>query len=211
MAQVTIRNLNDETLAGRRCRPEGRENLFVILLRGVMPTGKNKVSMGPLRESLEKAGFRDARTYIQSGNVLARFRGSRAEAERRVRETIAKTTGGDIEVMARVARDFRRIVGRNPLKGGDAERLYYSVLKRRPDAAAAKEFRAVDFAPDAVVLLDDVVYTLYDSRASASKFNNNWFERKLGVAATTRNHNTMTNLARMTESAGRRSESTAGN
>ena len=44
---------------------------YIILLRGVMPTGKNKVLMSPLREVLTKAGLSNVRTYIQSGNVLA--------------------------------------------------------------------------------------------------------------------------------------------
>ena len=39
---------------------------YVILLRGVMPRGKNKVLMGPLREVLSEAGLVDVRTYIQS-------------------------------------------------------------------------------------------------------------------------------------------------
>jgi uncharacterized protein (DUF1697 family) len=43
----------------------------IILLRGVMPSGKNAVPMAPLRAALEKAGLHKVRTYIQSGNVLA--------------------------------------------------------------------------------------------------------------------------------------------
>jgi uncharacterized protein (DUF1697 family) len=43
---------------------------YVVLLRGVMPTGKNKVPMAQLRDVLSKAGFFNVRTYIQSGNVL---------------------------------------------------------------------------------------------------------------------------------------------
>ena len=45
--------------------------------------------------------------------------------------------------------------------------------------------------PDEVVLVDDIIYTLYATKYSDSKFNNNFYERKLKVAATTRNFNTM--------------------
>ena len=43
---------------------------IILLLRGVMPSGKNKVSMARLRELLGNAGFSRPRTYIQSGNAL---------------------------------------------------------------------------------------------------------------------------------------------
>ena len=41
----------------------------ILLLRGVMPVGKNKVPMAQLRELLTTAGFKSVRTYIASGNV----------------------------------------------------------------------------------------------------------------------------------------------
>ena len=37
---------------------------FAVLLRGVMPTGKNKVPMAQLRQVLTEAGFEGVRTYI---------------------------------------------------------------------------------------------------------------------------------------------------
>lgn len=37
---------------------------YVILLRGVTPTGQNKVLMEPLRAALANAGFEAVRTYI---------------------------------------------------------------------------------------------------------------------------------------------------
>ena len=46
----------------------------IILLRGVMPTGKNKVLMAPLRTALEEVGLSQVRTYIQSGNVIVSTR-----------------------------------------------------------------------------------------------------------------------------------------
>ena len=61
---------------------------FVILLRGVTPSGKNKVPMARLREVLEDAGFTHVRTYIQSGNVLIDTSLTAQEVEERVRDII---------------------------------------------------------------------------------------------------------------------------
>ncbi|MDQ0896061.1 DUF1697 domain-containing protein [Agromyces ramosus] len=42
----------------------------VALLRGINVGGKNLISMPDLAACFHDAGYRDARTYIQSGNVL---------------------------------------------------------------------------------------------------------------------------------------------
>lgn len=45
----------------------------VAFLRGVTPTGKNRIpKMSYLIEILHEAGFENVRTYIQSGNVILR-------------------------------------------------------------------------------------------------------------------------------------------
>ncbi|EMG26641.1 hypothetical protein X560_2523 [Listeria fleischmannii 1991] len=43
---------------------------FVVLLRAINVGGHNKVKMAELRESLAKEGFRNVKTYIQSGNLI---------------------------------------------------------------------------------------------------------------------------------------------
>ena len=45
-------------------------NKYVILLRGINVGGKNTVSMRELKELLEKSGFLDVATYINSGNII---------------------------------------------------------------------------------------------------------------------------------------------
>ena len=60
-----------------------KTNTYVVLLRAVMPTGKNKVPMAQLREVLTQAGFENVRTYIQSGNVLLNTPLSAREVEKR--------------------------------------------------------------------------------------------------------------------------------
>ncbi|MGE5607266.1 MAG: DUF1697 domain-containing protein [Bacteroidota bacterium] len=43
---------------------------YILLLRGINVGGKNKVSMKELKELLEKSGFQDVVTYINSGNII---------------------------------------------------------------------------------------------------------------------------------------------
>lgn len=170
---------------------------WVILLRGVMPTGKNKVLMAPLRAALGRTGLKDVQTYIQSGNVVAASDLSQAVLEKLVHDVIRKKLGADLAVIARTAEQFRRALARNPFPRADGSRLYFSLLADRPDSGLVKKFRGLDFSPDEIRVVDDVIYTLYATKLSDSRFNNNFFERQLGVAATTRNFNTMTKLVEL--------------
>jgi uncharacterized protein (DUF1697 family) len=51
---------------------------YAAMLRGINVGGHNKVAMTALRDSFVAMGFDDARTYIQSGNVLFSASGSAA-------------------------------------------------------------------------------------------------------------------------------------
>lgn len=167
---------------------------FIILLRGVTPTGKNKVIMAPLRDALAEAGLVEVKTYIQSGNIIAKSKITQSEIEKLVHNVIERTSGGDIAVMARTREKFINIMKKNPFLNADTSRLYFSLLSSRPDSENATTFLNTDFSPDKIQIIDDVIYTLYATKYSDSRFNNNYFERRLKTAATTRNFNTMTKL-----------------
>lgn len=175
-----------------------KNETYVILLRGVTPSGKNKVPMAPLRAALTKAGLKDAQTYIQSGNIVATSKLTQSALESLVHDVIRKSFGGDIAVMARTAQQFARVLKRNPFTEAGGARLYFSFLATEPDKKLLKELLSIDFSPDQVKYVSNTIYTLYATKHSESKFNNNFFERKLKVKATTRNLNTMLNLVALT-------------
>jgi uncharacterized protein (DUF1697 family) len=168
---------------------------YILLLRGVMPTGKNKVPMALLRAALETAGLKKVRTYIQSGNVIVSTGLKQAALEQRVHQVIAEQFGGDIAVLAREAPYFQQILQAVPFDHADPKKLYFTMLSSAPDPALLSAFIATDHSPEKVVVASDMVYVLYATRYSDSKLNNNTIERKLKVSATTRVYNTMANLA----------------
>ncbi len=169
-------------------------NTFIILLRGVTPSGKNKVLMAPLRVALTKAGLKDVQTYIQSGNIIAVSSLTAPEIEELVHEVIQNSTGGDIRALARTPDQLAAVLEGNPFKDVDPPQPYFSLLATEPEKGPLKELLSTDFSPDQVYYRNNTIYTLYATKHSDSKFNNNFFERKLGVAATTRNINTMNKL-----------------
>ncbi|MET0072188.1 MAG: DUF1697 domain-containing protein [Candidatus Thiodiazotropha sp.] len=167
---------------------------FIILLRGVMPTGKNKVSMSLLQGALGEAGLENVQTYIQSGNLIASSNLTQAGIEELVHSTISQKFGGNIPVLARTPQQFSNILKRVPFQETDTKKLYFTLLAKNPNKHLLKEFTSIDHSPDHIIYEKNVIYTLYNTKHSDSKFNNNYFERKLKVTMTTRNFNTMNKL-----------------
>jgi uncharacterized protein (DUF1697 family) len=200
---------------------------YAIFLRGVMPSGKNSLKMADLRAALTAAGLAGVQTYIQSGNAVVQSALGQAKLEALVQGTIASEIGPDLTVVARTPLQLARILERNPFvaqaaqqdsvlqqdtaraKSQDAKKdsvqattqdtaqQYFSLLASAPEPSAVQALQQTDFSPDVVQLDGDTIYALYATRYSDSKFNNAYFERKLKVAVTTRNFNTMTKMLAM--------------
>lgn len=170
---------------------------YVILLRGVMPSGKNRVPMAELRAALIDAGLLDVQTYIQSGNVIAKSALAQPALESLVHEVIFREIGADIAVIVRTHEQLKRVMDGNPFPLSAAARTYFSLLSAPAAAPLTEAFSRLEFFPDNVRVGQDALYTLYATKHSDSKFNNNFFERKLKISATTRNFNTLSRLVEL--------------
>jgi uncharacterized protein (DUF1697 family) len=174
-------------------------NTWVVLLRGVMPTGKNKVPMAQLRQVLTEAGFEGVRTYIQSGNALVRTNLSGPEVEQRVHALIKDHIGADLVVVARTGAQLQKILGGNPFPNHDISRVFFTILSQTPPEEKVTQVLALDYSPDEVVITPEAAYLYIPGSAARSKLNNNYLEKKLGVSATTRNFNTMKKMIELSE------------
>lgn len=175
---------------------------YVILLRGVMPTGKNKVSMAKLRDVLSEGGFRNVRTYIASGNALVETDLSANAAEKRVHELIKRHIGPDLVVVARTGAQLRTMLDENPfVRGCDLSRVFFTSFVVAPPPQKVNELLRQDFSPEKLVITKRGGYLCIPGSAARSKLSNNFLERTLGVSATTRNFNTLSKLATMATTA----------
>ncbi|GAB4580989.1 MAG: DUF1697 domain-containing protein [Anaerolineales bacterium] len=174
-------------------------NTWVILLRGVMPMGKNKVPMAQLRQVLTKAGFEGVRTYIQSGNALVRTALSAPEVEKRVHDLIKEHIGADLVVVARTGAQLQKILDGNPFPNHDISRVFFTVLAQTPLEEKVKAVLSRNYAPEEIVITDEAAYLFIPGSAARSQLSNNYLEKKLGVSATTRNFNTMKKMIELSE------------
>jgi uncharacterized protein (DUF1697 family) len=173
----------------------GTRATHVALLRGINLGARNKIKMPDLRELFEELGAGDVSTYLQSGNVV--FAGS-LEASA-IEARIKRDLGLEIVVLIRTGADLARLVARNPFaeRASDLKQLHVTFLAESPGAARVKELDPERSPPDEFHVTGRDVYLYTPNGYGRSKLSNAYFEKKLGVAATSRNWNTVTNLAEL--------------
>lgn len=155
--------------------------------------------MPALRESLSAHGFDEVRTYLQSGNVVARSdHRSAAKVALAVHDAIADDFGLDIQVVTRSARHVRAVVVANPFSDAAERPVHTHVifLDKAPDSDGVSAFKAVDVSPDKCQVVGSEVYVRYSNASQASPVGSAL--RHLGVEGTSRNWRTVLALVELT-------------
>ena len=170
---------------------------YIVLMRGINVGGKNSIKMQNLISVLED-DFESVRTYIQSGNIVLKSKELKAEVvARTIHKTIEEHFNFDIPVLTFDAAFLEKILENNPTQR-DRKELYYTFLFKQVDSTLAKAIESVSKDQDSFVIDEAVVYV--DCLAyGKTKFNNSYFEKKLGTKATTRNYKTLIALKGMLE------------
>jgi uncharacterized protein (DUF1697 family) len=100
-----------------------------------------KLPMGDLKRLCEKAGFRNVRTYIASGNVVAERPGAEAEAKVAVEVELRTYAGKPVGVIVRTAAEMSEVVAGNPFPDRSASRTVVIFLDHAPPADALKDVK----------------------------------------------------------------------
>lgn len=168
------------------------------LLRGVNVGGKNRVAMPALRELLAGLGFTDVETLLQSGNaVFGAGRASPATIEGRVEDALRDHMQLDVTVMVRTYAQLASIVDGNPFATEattDPGKLLVSFLAEEPARGRLADIDARALEPERFRLIGRELYLWCPGGVGRSRLVQALSDRKLGVAATARNWNTVTKL-----------------
>lgn len=112
---------------------QSEKRYYLALLRGINVGGKHKVPMEALRQAMEKMGFNQIKTLLNSGNVV--FEGLKQEIaplEEEISSELAKTFGFSIPVLLRTYEEIDHLVAADPFKNiiiTSDIRLYVTFLR----------------------------------------------------------------------------------
>lgn len=176
----------------------------VALLRAVNVGGR-AVAMAELKAMLADLGFGDARTLLQSGNVILDG-GARTGAalEQLLEAETEKRLKLRTDYLVRSARDWRAIVARNPFPAeakADPSHLVMMPLKSAPAKPALAALAAAIKGPERVQARGRELYIVYPDGIGRSKLTVALIERMLGTRGTGRNWNTVLKLQAAAEEA----------
>ena len=155
--------------------------------------------MKDLKELFAALGFRDVKTYLQSGNIVYKGAGSSVDQSSKIQTAILKEFGHDVSVLVFSGNDFVDLASSNPFigkKGIDEAFLHLTFLF--DDEAEAITETAIPKMEGEEAVFNRGHYFLYCPNGyGRTKINNTYFERSLKVPATTRNWRTVNALLAM--------------
>jgi uncharacterized protein (DUF1697 family) len=170
---------------------------YVALLRGINLGPRNKIAMADLRDLLVSLGLENVRTHILSGNVIfASRRRSASRLEGLIERGIRRRFGFEIRVLVRTVDELTSVVDDNPLAEAapDGSRLFVLFLDRQPDRDRLAAIDPADFRPEEFRVGDRAIYAWFRYGLQGSKLAQALTDKRLGVAVTNRNWNTVTKL-----------------
>lgn len=178
---------------------------FIALLRGINVSGHNVIRMARLQDIFKNLGFRDIRTYLQSGNVVFRtMESDPSQMERAITAAISLQLGLEVPALVLSTHALDQIVKKNPWQGrADMNPAFFHVtfLSGEPGPCDPALLLARKHVGEDLALFDRVVYLYCPQGYGQSKLTNTFLEKTLGTQATTRNWKTTLELWRMASDA----------
>jgi uncharacterized protein (DUF1697 family) len=174
----------------------------IALLRGVNLGRNKRLSMADLRELMHALGYRDAKTLLQSGNVVYTASEGTATAARRIKDRLARDAGIEVDVIVRTRSELEKVVARNPLRNlaMDPKRYFVVFLSTKPKPALLRDIDPAQFEPERFQVSGKEVYIWLPKGMQNARLTHAFWEKSLDITATSRNWSTVEKLLTLADS-----------
>lgn len=171
---------------------------YYALLKGINVSKTKTIKMAELKTMCEKLGFKNVRTYIQSGNVVFESTAAAEAVRKKIQAGIEKTFGFDVNLIVRTKAEMEAIIKGFPfakVKGHEQCKISVGYLSEVPSKALVKELESHNNDKEMVIVSGKNLYHLIRGGFSDSElFKKNTAEKTLKVICTVRNWNTTNKL-----------------
>jgi uncharacterized protein (DUF1697 family) len=183
--------------------PLTRMTTYIALLRAVNLAGHNRVSMRDLCDLAAALGLQDAKTLLQSGNLVFRSSVSSSEKlERMLQDAAANELDVSTDFFVRTAAEWQAVVAANPFPAearNDPGRLVVMALRDAPSRGVVAALQSAIKGREVVRAKGREAFITYPDGQGRSKLTNALIEQKLGTRGTARNWNTVVKLAALAD------------
>ena len=173
--------------------------LLIILIRGINVGSTRSLPMKELVDILRSFDLEDVKTYIQSGNAVARSpRKVAPDLDENISTAIEARRGFKPHVLVLSAEQLELAIHSNPFPEAEADpkRLHVFFLASKPAAPDLESLEKIKGPTERFQLTDAAFYVHTPDGLGTSKLAER-AERYLGVPATARNWRTVMKLAEM--------------
>lgn len=183
---------------------------YAAFLRGINVGGNKKVPMTDLKKCLEKLGYENVKTLLNSGNVIFETKKTNPNSlTKTIEATLEKTFGFKVKTIIRSINELQKLIESNPFKDIKVTpntRLYVTFISeagggtplvRGRGLKEAKESLKIPYTtPDKSYKIlkatnTEVYSVLFITASSRSVDAMNILEKEYGKNVTTRNWNTI--------------------
>jgi uncharacterized protein (DUF1697 family) len=161
---------------------------YIALLRAVNVGGTGKLPMSELKAMCERAGFKEARTYIASGNVLFESGKTETQVAAKLAASLKAYAGKPVGVFVRTAAEMAAVFKANPFPKAAPNRTMAIFLDAAPPADALESITGQN--GEEVRLGKREIYVSYGEGMATSKL-----KIPAALVGTARNLNTVAKLA----------------
>jgi uncharacterized protein (DUF1697 family) len=176
--------------------------VYISLLRGINVGAHKRMKMEKLIACCTALGFAQAKTYIQSGNIVLRSpKISTEQLSKKIEKQILTDFGFSVDVISRTKDELGSIIKNNPLlkPGIDPGKLHVVFLAEELASAPVKNLQELTKPPDRVRVAGTQTYFYFPNGVSGSSLWKHPLDKVLKVSATMRNWNTVNELFAMAE------------
>jgi uncharacterized protein (DUF1697 family) len=168
---------------------------YYAFLRGINVGGKNSVKMENLRQIFADCGFSNVQSYIQSGNILFRYKPAELpELTKKIETKIKKAIGNEVPLFLRTREQLEKIVKLDPFKGTASKentKHYVSFLSKHPTVNLTLPIISEKDGLEFLSIIDSDAFLLSFEIKGRYGYPNNFIEKKLKVTASSRYWNTV--------------------
>lgn len=169
---------------------------YVALLRGINVGGSTVIKMEALREVFESLGFKNVKSYIQSGNIV--FESTRASEENLARkiEIAVESKFFKAPVLVRSREAIENVIANNPFAETDFDekQLHVVFLKDKLTAENAEILLSNNNENETFAVIDREIYCRLRRGVADSLLGKRYIETKLKATATARNWRTVNKI-----------------
>lgn len=170
---------------------------FVALLRAVNASGHNRLLMADLRHACAALGWRNVKSYIQSGNLVFQSDKTAVALENELELALADQFQLSVPVVVRTAGQWAAYCASNPYPQASQDRpnlIMLALSKRSLPPEAIHELQARAAANERIAQAGDALWIDYADGSARSKLSPTLLDRLIGSPVTTRNWRTVIKL-----------------